>query len=113
MGEKDQWDSSAQESPPLLPGKAIRLAKEFMQRFPPPPGTRWQVEQVKLLRYAGSEDEEHEQWLYVVVFNYKIPGRGRQMPRSDIEVPVRMDGTIPEPESSNEPSSPQQAPKAP
>ena len=33
-GEKDRWDSEKQEAPPLLPGKAARLAQAFVVNVP-------------------------------------------------------------------------------
>ena len=95
MGEKDRWDPALQDQPPLSPGKAIRLAKEFMQKVPLGKGSSmWRMNTVRLLR---SEDREgREEWLYVVDFYEASPHEGRSGP-PDMTVPVRMDGTIPEP----------------
>ena len=115
LGEKDRWDSFAQETPPLSPGKALRLATNYIERlapqseqpvpwpFPtmagekphPPTYATWQVSDAKLLRYVSSAGDE--QWIYVVSVNKMLKGVGRQMPRPDMQIPVRMDGTIPEP----------------
>jgi hypothetical protein len=119
LGEKDRWDSVAQETPPLSPGKALRLAREYVEKvapqskepvpwpFPVRPGEKphpatyvtWEVSDVKLLRHVTSAGDE--QWLYVVSINKMMKGVGRQMPRPDVQIPVRMDGTIPEPAISN------------
>ena len=95
MGEKDRWDSGTQETPPLQPGKATQLAKKFMKKIPLGEGwTTWKMENVEMLR---SEDTEgHEEWLYVVNFYATVPRAMRSGP-PDMRIPVRMDGTIPDP----------------
>jgi hypothetical protein len=95
MGEKDRWDSASQETPPLQPGKAIQLARKFMKKIPLGEGwSEWRMDHVRLLR--GSDSEGHEEWLYVVYFYAGKPKTMRSGP-PDMSVPVRMDGTIPEP----------------
>ena len=95
MGEKDRWDSASQETPPLQPGKAIRLAKRYLAKVPLGAGwTEWRMNDVRMLRSADSEG--HEEWLYVVYFYAANPGTMRSGP-PDMSIPVRMDGTIPEP----------------
>jgi hypothetical protein len=95
MGKKDRWDSASLDSPPLQPGGAIQLARKFMQKVPLGEGwATWRMDHVRLLR---SEDSEgHEEWLYVVYFYAANPGTLRSGP-PDMSIPVRMDGTIPEP----------------
>jgi hypothetical protein len=95
MSAKDRWDSASQDAPPLPAGKAIRLAKGFIAKVPLGEHfSLWRMGNVRLLR---SEDTEgHEIWLYAVEFWAANPNLGRNgMP--DMSVPVRMDGTIPEP----------------
>jgi len=121
MGERDRWDSSSQEQPPLAPGKAVRLARQFMQKIAPEgsepvhfamPGdtsprsgyVHWTVSQVRLLPYV--DEAGHELWVYAVSFHAIISGTGRSGP-PDIEVPIRMDGTIPEPVVSKGNPNPQ------
>jgi hypothetical protein len=109
-GERDRWDSSSRKSPPLPPGTALRLAREFVQKVAPKskesvhfaiPGGRtligpvvWEVYDVRLDPFVDSAGHEH--WIYVIHFVSAISGTGRSGP-PDMEVPVRMDGTIPEP----------------
>ncbi len=114
LTEKDEWEPRIQEAPPLSPGKAMRLAKDYIQKvapqskdpvpFPLPSldeksrrttYVSWEVYDVKLLRNVNSIG--HEQWIYVVSINKMMKGVGRTMPKPDIQIPVRMDGTIPEP----------------
>jgi len=96
MGEKDRWDSVSQETPPLQPGKAIQLAKQFMQKVPLGTGwAMWRMEDVRLLLFEDSEG--HEEWLYVVDFDATNPNTSKNG-GPDMSIPVRMDGTIPEPE---------------
>ena len=121
LGEKDRWDSSSQETPPLAPGKAVQLTRQFVQKVSPQssepihpvmPGdtsprtayVTWEIDQVRLLRHV--DPAGHEQWVYVVSLYSMISGIGRSGP-PDIEVPVRMDGTIPEPVISKGTPNPQ------
>src|ERR1035441_5613434 len=125
--ERDRWDSSSRKSPPLSPGKALRLAREFVQKVAPkskesvhfamPGGPTligpvvwevyevrlvpyligpvvWEVYEVRLVPFVDSAGHEH--WIYAIHFVSAISGTGRSGP-PDITVPVRMDGTIPEP----------------
>ena len=94
MGAKDRWNPETQESPPLEPGKAIQLAKEFIQQVPLGGDWKeWRLEQVQMLRSV--DPKGLEEWLYVVRFYAVIPGTlttgGPVM-----NVPIRMDGTIPD-----------------
>ena len=115
LGEKDRWDSVSQETPPLSPGKALRLARDYIEKiaplskepipfpFPAMPGENtprstyitWEVSDVRLLRYVNAAGHEH--WIYVVSIDKMMKGVGRTMSRPDMQVPVRMDGSIPEP----------------
>ena len=121
LGERDRWNSSSQEQPPLAPGKAVQLARRFLEQIAPQskepihfvmPGdtsprsgySTWEIDQVLLLRHV--DDAGHEQWVYVVSFYSMMSGTGRSGP-ADIEVPVRMDGTIPEPVVSKGDPNPQ------
>ena len=95
MSEKDRWDPASQDASPLPPGKAIRLAEEFIAKVPLGEHySLWRMGDVRLLH--GKDMEGHEEWLYVVDFWAANPHQIRSgMP--DMSVPVRMDGTIPEP----------------
>ncbi len=98
MGEKDRWDSGSQKTPPLEPGKAIQLANQFMQKVPLGGAWKaWRLDKVEMLRSLGPEG--HEEWLYVVRFYASIPGT-LTTGGPDMSVPVRMNGTIPEPSIS-------------
>jgi hypothetical protein len=80
--------------PPVSPGKALRLAREFTNKIPLEQGfTRWSVNDVRLLR-SGPDD--HEEWVYVVQFYAMMPG-GLRGGEADLTVPVRLDGTVPKP----------------
>jgi hypothetical protein len=95
MTAKDRWDPALKDAPPLLPGKAIRLAKDFLRNVPL--GKDWSMWRMHTLRLLRSEDQDGlEEWLYVVDFYAANPRQGRSGP-PDMSIPVRMDGTIPEP----------------
>ncbi len=95
MGEKDRWDSTMQESPPLQPGKAMQLARQFMKNIPLGEGwSEWRMDHVKMLRSVDSDG--HEEWLYVVYF-YAAKPKTLTSGAPNMSIPVRMDGTIPEP----------------
>lgn len=101
MGEKDRWDSASQEIPPLEPGKAIQLARRFLQKVPLEGGWKeWRLDKVQMLRSADSDGRE--EWLYVVRFYAVMPGK-LTSGAPDMNIPVRMDGTIPEPEITKKP----------
>jgi len=97
-GERDRWDSARQDTPPLPPGKALRVAKEFARDVPLPKGwLRWVPEPGGVVMYCVSTSGAPEEWIYVIRF-YAIPeGQPRNPPYPEINIPVRMDGSIPEP----------------
>jgi len=91
----DQWDSSKLEHPPLSPKKAKDLATTFMKRVPlGNTMTAWAVSTITLRLMSGDQRPEH--WIYEVHFDAVPPGVWNG-PVPWFTVPVRMDGTIPEP----------------
>lgn len=94
-GEKDKWDSTKQDAPPLAPGKAGRAAKEFVAKVPLREDMKeWSVRTITLQRLSAAPEEE---WVYVVHFD-AVPKSGVwNGPVPWIAVPVKMDGTIPKP----------------
>ncbi len=94
-GEKDRWDSTKRDAPPLAPGKAARLAKKFAATIPLSEEMKeWTVEEIKLTRLSPGPEEE---WVYVVHFDGVPKPDTWNGPVPWIDVPVRMDGTIPKP----------------
>jgi len=93
-GEKDRWDSATQYAPPLPPGKAARAAKEFVGKVPLRDDMKvWSLATITLRRMSLAPEE----WVYVVHFDAVPKSGGWTGPVPSIEVPVRMDGAIPEP----------------
>jgi len=91
--DTDQWDSSKSEHPPLSPKNAKDLATAFMQRVPlGDKMTGWSITTITLRRMS----EEPEQWIYEAHF-IAIPPGDWNGPLPWFTVPVRMDGSIPEP----------------
>lgn len=94
--ERDRWNSAVQDAPPLLPGKAIRIAKEFVHRVPLYQGwDRWEVAIGGVSLYRLSTSEAQEEWVYVIRFIGIPKGPSANPPYPEVNVPVRMDGTIP------------------
>ena len=92
-GEKDRWDSAKRDAPPLAPGKAARLAKKFAATIPLSEDMKgWTVEEITLTRLSPGPQEE---WVYVVHFNAVPKPDVFNGPVPWIDVPVRMDGTVP------------------
>ena len=89
----DAWDSAKAENPPLSEKKAKELATAFMKRVPF--GDKmlgWDIQTITLRRMSA----EPEQWIYEVHFSAVPPGVWNG-PLPWFTVPVRMDGSIPEP----------------
>ena len=95
-GEKDRWDSSKQEEPPLAPGKAARVAKEFVTKVPMWRGMKeWSLRKITLEQLSPAPNEE---WVYIIQFGgvlSELATWDGHLPL--IDIPVRMDGTIPKP----------------
>lgn len=94
-GVKDKWDFAKSDEPPLAPGKAIRLATKFVQNVPVKNGMKgWMLNNIKLeqMSYTGGSEE----WIYVAHFDAD-PGAVWNGSLPWIEVPVKLDGTVPEP----------------
>lgn len=93
-GEVDNWNSAEEDSPPLLPGKACRIAKEFSASVPLEKDMKkWRLTTIKLQKLS----DVPECWIYVVHFTASPKAAVWNGPLPWIEVPVRMDGTIPTP----------------
>lgn len=95
-GEKDRWDSAKHDAPPVAPGKPIRAAQKFVAAVPLMHSMKeWSIQSISLERLSPSPDEK---WVYVVHFYADLkPNISWEGPPPWIDVPVRMDGTIPEP----------------
>jgi hypothetical protein len=92
-GERDRWDPNITDSPPLAPGKALRTAREFVKRVPfPETMSGWDSDSLTLKLMSQNPPE----WIYVIRFNGRPVGNWNG-PVPWIDVPVRMDNTIPEP----------------
>jgi hypothetical protein len=91
----DKWNSSKLEHAPLSPRKAKDLAITFMKRVPlGDEMTAWAVSTITLRLMSGDQLPEH--WIYEIHFNAVPPGVWNgSVPW--FTVPVRMNGTIPEP----------------
>ncbi len=95
--ERDEWNSSTSEQPPLSPKKARELATEFFKRDPLGYDMGgWSVARVDLSRVPGESGfQQPEHWIHEITFE-AIHERTVLNPPI-LKVPVRMDGTIPEP----------------
>ena len=95
--ERDEWDSSTSERPPLSPKKARELATEFFKRIPfNTDMSKWSIKKIDLRRMPGeSGDQQPEHWIYEITFETIHQKTVVNVPF--LTVPVRMDGTIPEP----------------
>jgi hypothetical protein len=94
-GEQDKWDSTKQDAPPLLPGKAARIAKEFVAKVSQDNEFKgWFLETITLKPFWMGLAET---WVYVVQFSAVPKAPVWNGPLPEMQVPVRMDGTIPKP----------------
>jgi hypothetical protein len=93
-GERDRWDPNTTDSPPLAPGKALRIAREFVKKVPlPETMSGWDLERLTFTPMSQNPPE----WIYLIRFSGHPAGNWNG-PVPWIDVPVRMDDTIPEPE---------------
>jgi hypothetical protein len=92
-GKTDQWNSAIQDSPPLLPAKAILLAKKFVLTVPlPEEMSRWELNSISIEQMQPAPEE----WIYIVTFS-AVPKGNFIGQVSQMKIPVRFDGTIPKP----------------
>src|SRR5713226_1504810 len=96
-GATDKWDSATSDEPPLAPGKAIRIATKFVRTVPVRDGMKgWRLRNIKLQRMSYTDGPE--EWIYVAHFDGDPGANGPwNGPVPWIEVPVRLDRTVPEP----------------
>jgi len=93
-GTADQWDSASTPTPALSPGKASLAAKQFVRTVPLRDDMKeWDLQSIALKRMASSPEE----WIYIVRFDATPKANVWNGPVPWIEVPVRLDGTIPKP----------------
>jgi hypothetical protein len=95
--DRDRWDPNTTDSPPLPPGKALRIAREFVKRVPLPESmSGWDLESLTFKPLSHNPPE----WLYVIRFSGHPAGNWNG-PVPWIDIPVRMDSSIPEPKITN------------
>jgi hypothetical protein len=91
---RDVWDETTAATPPLSPGAAIRIAREYVRLVRVPDYTDgWVVDSLSLRRLAVSGGTG--EWVYFVHFQ-SAPQSGvgpDHAPR--LQVPVRFDGMVP------------------
>ena len=93
-GEKDRWDSENEQSPPLAPGKAARLANAFIATVPLADNMKaWSLSTITLRRMSSAPEE----WVYIVHFDAVPEADVWNGPVPWFDVPVRLNGTIPDP----------------
>jgi hypothetical protein len=94
-GAKDKWDAATTDEPPLTTGAAVRIAKKFVKTVPERDGMKgWLLHYIKLQRMSYTDGPA--EWIYVAHFDAD-PGGVWNGPLPWIEVPVRLDGTVPKP----------------
>ncbi len=93
---RDTWDDTASDMPPLAPGAAMRIAKNYVLRVRVPDNTEgWVLDSIALHRmsFFGSAEE----WVYLA--NFKSAPRSSDedsvLPPVALQLPVRFDGTVP------------------
>jgi hypothetical protein len=103
-GAKDKWDATKVDEPPLAPGKAIRIATKFVQTVPVEKGMKgWRLNNVELeqMSHTGGPEE----WIYIVHFDAEPDAQSGAWngPVPEMAVPVRLDGTVPDPKITKSP----------
>ncbi len=92
-GETEKWDPNVQPAPPLAPGKAAAIAKAFIAKVPLDENMKdWSIDTIAL---KSLDWEKH--WIYDVSFSANPKANVWNGPVPTFHVPVKMDGTIPEP----------------
>ena len=93
-GETDRWDSAAQDTPPLSPGKASLAAKKFVRTVPLRDDMKeWGLRSITLRQMSSAPEE----WLYLVHFDAVPKASVWNGPLPSIEIPVRFDDSVPKP----------------
>ena len=105
----DRWDDSTQGNPLLSRDKALQAAERFVNTVALREDMKaWRLspfDAVKLRRIMPAPGE----WLYVVTFLADPKALNWNGPVPSLEIPVRFDGTVPEPTNTKETLTSEQA----